>query len=461
MSAPIITSKSPESNATGVYLNAYVTINFDQALKVESINDNTILLYRASDYQVLGKTLSLSSNNSLVTVIPEIAFDTNTLYNVVVVGYDQSTTCIKNAGDESLAVHEEWNFETGTAVGDSPENSGEQNEENVDLPVAESPVVLVPPAVDTTALSITATSPENYEANYGTINGDLVTAYLGGPITISFNRAMASGVLVDQSWVTFVAEPVDGDPSNATLVPSGVLTNTVGNQLIWTPYTYLGNDYNWKVNNEITITVSDHTKDFEGVELGNQYKFMFTTPYRPYYCTVSQIRTVIGSFIREIPDDTIARNIHLNSLEIYNIANTIYSQYKWDIDSPTFAARAWTRCKTQYDLLYAKLLDMASQGPGMIKRLGDFTIQESTDIQAGVKGALQKALDCSNAWMKLILGKYRRAKSKMAVKGVSSPAMPPMRGVRTWTLETGRDTLGANKNLQRRIKSPGIYSDWS
>jgi hypothetical protein len=61
----------------------------------------------------------------------------------------------------------------------------------------------------------------------------------------------------------------------------------------------------------------------------------------------------------------------------------------------------------------------------------------------------------------LLLGKYRRAKAKMAVKGVASPAVPPMRGVRTWTLETGRDTLGANKNLQRRIKSPGIYSDWS
>jgi len=96
-----------------------------------------------------------------------------------------------------------------------------------------------------------------------------------------------------------------------------------------------------------------------------------------------------------------------------------------------------------------------------MKRLGDFTIQESTDIQAGIKGALQKALDCANAWMKLMLDKYRRAKAKMAVKGVASPATPPMRGIRTWSLETGRDTLGANKTLTRRIKSPGIYSSWS
>jgi hypothetical protein len=461
MSAPIILSKSPDSNATGVFLNAYITVNFDQAMDPASINDNTILLYRVSDYQVMEKLFTLSNNNFSVTLTPEIAFDTNTLYNVVVVGYDQSNACVRNVTQEAMTSHATWNFETGTFVGDQPDNPAEADEENVDLPTAPPVTVLVPPAAATDLLAITATWPENYAANIGTKNVDMVTAYLGGSITVTFNRAMASGVAVDQNWVTFLAEPVDGDPTNTPVVPSGYLENIVGNTLTWTPYPYMGNDYTWHVNNEITVTVSDQAKDYAGVALGNQYRFMFTTPYRPYYCTVPKIRAVIGSFIRDIPDDTIARNIYLNSLEIYNIANTIYSQYKWDIDSPTFAAIMWTCCKTQYDLLYAKLLDMASTGPGQIKRLGDFSIQESTDIQAGVKGALQKALDCSNAWMKLVMGKYRRAKSKMAIKGVASPAVPPMRGVRTWTLETGRDTLGANKNLQRRIKSPGIYSDWS
>jgi hypothetical protein len=461
MAAPVIVSKSPDTNETGVVLNKYITITFDQAMDPDSINDNTVLLYRVSDYMVLGKTFSLSTDAATITITPDIAFDINTVYNAVVVGYDQSTACVRSAGNEALVIHESWNFETGETVGDRPENPGEANEENVDLPTAASPVTLVPTVADTTTLTIMSINPENYAANQGTINGDFFTAKLNSPVTITFNRAMASGVLVDQSWVTFLSESVDGDPSTAVSMPSGTLSNVLGNTLTWTPNPYDGNDYSWRVNNEITITVSGNTKDYAGVELGNDYRFMFTTPYRPYYCSVPRIRAVIGSFVREIPDDTIARNIYLNSLEIYNIANTIYSQYKWDMDNPTFAAKMWTCCKTQYDLLYAKLLDMASQGPGMIKRLGDFSIQESTDIQAGVKGALQKALDCSNAWLKLLLGKYRRAKSKMAVKGVASPAIPPMRGVRTWTLETGRDTLGANKTLQRRIKSPGIYSDWS
>lgn len=461
MAEPIILSKSPEADAIGVYINARVVVTFDQGMNTDSINDNTILLFRVSDYQVMEKTFAFSDDSASVTIIPDIAFDTNTQYNVVVVGYDQSNTCVRNSSNEALLVHESWNFTTGELADDPPVDPGEEGEENVDVPVAESPVTLVPPAATTTDLIITQTWPDNYQANVGTKNVDQITAHLGGPVTVTFNRAMASGVAVDQSWVTFEAEAVDGDPTISTTVPSGYLQNDVGNTLTWTPYPYLGNDYLWNVNNEVTVTVSDQTADYAGVAIGNEYKFMFTTPYRPYYCTVPKIRAVIGSFIRDIPDDTIARNIYLNSLEIYNIANTIYSQYKWDIDSPTFAAQMWTCCKTQYDLLYAKLLDMASEGPGMIKRLGDFTIQESTDIQAGIKGALNKALECSNAWQKLVLGKFRRAKTKMAIKGVASPATPPMRGVRTWTLETGRDTLGSNKNLQRRIKSPGIYSDWS
>jgi hypothetical protein len=461
MASPLIVSKSPAANSTNVYINAYIEVVFDQHMAPASLNENTILLYRVSDYQVMDVTSTFVNDNDTLTIIPDIVFDQNTQYNIVLVGSDQSTSNIQNSVGEPLLTSESWNFTTGLLKQDPQGEFGEDNEEAVDIKSAESPVSLVLPPKSSNSLLITGTSPDNYSDNIGKMNLDYETAYYGGPITVTFNSPLASGLAVSQDWITIDVVPVDGDPSTAVAVPSGVVSNELGSVLKWTPATWDGNDYTWRINNEVTVTVSDKVKDSYGKELGNQFKFMFTTPYRPYYCTVPKIRAVIGSFIREIPDDTIARNIYLNSLEVYNIANTIYSQYLWDMDNPTFAAKMWTCCKTQYDLLYAKLLDMASNGPGMIKRLGDFTIQESTEIQAGVKGALQKSLDCSNAWMKLILGKFRRAKSKMAVKGVTSPATPPMRGVRTWTLETGRDTLGANKTLTRRIKSPGIYSDWS
>ena len=461
MSAPLINSRTPAPDAVSVYLNDYIEVVFDQAIDQTTLNDNTVLLYRMSDYQVMEKSISFDTGTNTLTITPNIVFDQNTQYSAVIVGYDQSTSCVKNSGGESLAVSSTWNFTTGTLPRDPQGEMGEDNEEAVDQTTAESPVSLVPPPKTTEDLIIVSTSPENYSANLGTFNSDYETEYYAGPILITFNQPVASGAAVIQDWVTFEVQPVDGDPSTLTALPSGTLSNINGSTLTWTPASYEANNYNWRVNNEITVTVDSDVISESGKTLGNQFRFMFTTLYRPYYCTVPKIRSVIGSFIREIPDDTIARNIYLNSLEAYNIANTIYSQFLWGIDSPTFAAKMWVCCKTQYDLLYAKLLDMASSGPGMIKRLGDFTIQESTEIQAGVKGALQKSLDCSNAWLKLLLGKYRRAKSKMAIKGATSPATPPMRGVRTWTLETGRDTLGANKTLTRRIKSPGIYSDWS
>lgn len=459
MAAPLFTSRTPSPNETNVYVNKYIEVVFDQSLDTTTLNDNTILLYRLSDYQLIDKKITFTAATNTVSISPLTIFDQNTQYNIVLVGADSSASCIKNSVGESMAVSLTWYFTTGTEAGDQPGETHE--EEEPDTPSADSPVsaVLVPKATE--SLSIVQTYPENYAANLGTINGDYATVHFDGPITVKFDRAVASGVSVDQSWLTFDVQPVDGDSSIPTNMPSGYLYNTNGDTLTYAFPTYEGNNYAWDVNNEVTVTVSDHVKDHDGTELGTQYKFMFTTAYRPYYCTVEKTRAVIGSFLRDIPDDTIARIIYINSLEAYNIANTVYSQYVWDMDHPTFAAKMWTCCKTQYDLLYAKLLDMASVGPGMMKRLGDFTIQESTDIQAGVKGALQKSLDCANAWLKLLLGKFRRAKSQMVVKGVTNPATPPMRGVRTWTLETGRDTMGANKTLTRRIKSPGIYSDWS
>ena len=458
---PVVLSIVPAANANGVYLNQSVVVTFSVPINASTVNDNTVLLYRVADYQILDKSLTFDSTGTILTITPSVVFDQVTEYNVVVVGLNQSTTCVQDTNGSSLAISSSWDFTTGTYVQDNVPAADEVDEEDVDEVTAPSPVSEVLPPLSTASLIIIGTSPNNYDDNIGILNSDYQTSQYDGPITITFNQPIASGVAVMQDWVTFQSEAVDGDPATPVALPSGTLTNVNGNTLTWTPSTYMGNDYTWCVNNAITISVSGSVLAADGQTLGNEYRFMYSTPYFPYYTWVSKIRAVIGSFIREIPDDTIARNIYINSLEAYNIANTIYSQYLWDISSPTFAAQQWVFCKTQYDLLYSKLLDMASNGPGQKKNLGDFTIEESTEMPEGIKGALNKALECSNAYLKLLLGKFRRAKAKMVVKGVTSPATPPIRGVRTWSLETGRDVIGSNKTLERRIKSPGMYSDWS
>jgi len=460
MTVPIISSRTPAVNATNVYLNQLIYIVFDQAMDSTTFTDNTLILYRTSDYVIIDKTISYTSSTKTVTVTPDAIYDENTTYNVVAVGADQSSTCIKNSSSESMPTTATWYFTTGTDVYEAPEDT--QTETQPEVSVADSPVTKVLEPRSSTSFSIIKTSPENYDSDTGTLNGNNVTVTYAGPITVTFNKLVASGTQVSQSWISLAASPVDGDDDITASTPSGSLANVTGATLTYTIPTYDSNSTLWYANNEIIVTVSENVKDYQGNALGDDYQFMFTTKYRPLYCTIKKIRAVIGPFIRDVNDDAINRNIYLNSVEAYNIANTVYDQSSWDdMDSPTFAAKMFVCCKTQYDLLYAKLLDLSSSGGSQLKRLGDFTIQDGTDLKEGIKGAIQKATDCSNAWLKQLLGKYRRAKAKMVVKGVSSPVTPPMRGIRTWSIPSSREGVGGNKSGERVNKSPGIYDEWS
>ena len=458
MAAPIISTRIPAASATNVYLNQLVYITFDQAMDSTSLTDNTIILYRTSDYEVMDKTISYDSSTYKVTLTPDVIFNKDSTYNVVVVGLDQSTTCVENSSDEGMTTTATWYYTTGTEVYEAPEDTVAETQP--DELVAGTPAAKVLEPRVTTDFAIVSTSPENYSSNLGTsADNEDVTWGATSPsgVRVVFNRPVASGSAVLQTWMTLAAVAVDGDPSVSTAVPDGVVYNPNGYTLYWMPSDVDG----WKVNNEITVTVSEDTQDEDGNVLDDDYQFMFTTKYYPLYCAVSRIVAVIGPFIRDMNDDVINRNIYFNSQEAYNIANVIYDQANWAMDSPTFAAKMWVCCKTQYDLLYAKLLDLSQGGPGQLKRLGDFTIQDTGDINSGIKGAIQKTLDCMNAWMKQLLGRSRRAKAKMVVKGVSSPVNPPIRGVRTWGIPTASEGLGGNKRLTRQLKSPGAYSEWS
>ncbi len=458
MAAPTISTRVPTSSATNVYLNQLIYITFDQAMDSTSLTDNTIILYRTSDYEVMDKTISYDSSTFKVTVTPDVIFDKDTTYNIVVVGLDQSATCVENSSDAGMTTTATWYFTTGTEVYRAPEDTVAETQP--DETVAGTPVAKVLEPRISTDFVIVSTSPENYSSNLGTSSdNENVTWGAVSPsgVRVIFNRPVASGSAVSQTWMALSVVAVDGDPATTIAIPNGTVYNPAGDTLYWMPSDTTG----WKVNNEITVTVSENTEDEDGNILDDDYQFMFTTKYYPLYCVVSRIITVIGPFIRDVNDDVINRNIYFNSQEAYNIANVIYDQANWDQDSPTFAAKMWVCCKTQYDLLYAKLLDLSQGGPGQLKRLGDFTVQDTGDINSGIKGAIQKALDCMNAWMKQLLGKSRRAKARMVVKGVSSPVTPPMRGVRTWSIPTASEGLGGNKRLSRRLKSPGPYSEWS
>ncbi|MCX6658801.1 MAG: Ig-like domain-containing protein, partial [Candidatus Bathyarchaeota archaeon] len=148
MAAPLVVSRTPGINEVNVYVNKYIEIVFDQALSPSTVNDNTIVVYRISDYNIIDKSVAYDNATFKVTVAPEIVFDQNTQYNVVVVGLDQSVQCVQNLAGQSLATSLTWYFTTGTEKGDQ---TGETHEEEIaDTPSIDSPVsrVLEPKATD-------------------------------------------------------------------------------------------------------------------------------------------------------------------------------------------------------------------------------------------------------------------------------------------------------------------------
>ena len=454
MAAPTITARNPAPSSVSQYINLNVIVTFDQALEEASLTTNTFLMYRTSDYVSMEGTVTYNSSTFAVTFIPDTVLLENINYTFVVVGVDQSTTCVKNVASESLAATSTWYFETGEEAYVAPAEAIPSVQPDEDVACAAT-VPVLDPYTDAN-FAVLKTFPENYATNQGTrVDGNTVWRAEPSGIWVKFNYPVASGT-IPATWMTVEAFPVNGDPAIPSAVPAGSIVNPAGAKLFWTAADPSG----WLANNEIIVTVSEDVQSASGTLLGQDEQFMFTTAFDPLYCTANKVKLAIGPYIREIPDDTINRTIYENSMLAYNMANTIYGQGVWDFRSPTYAAKMYTCCKTQYDLLNSELLNRAT-GAGQIKRLGDFTVQEQADITGNMKQALASALACVNAWLKQLLGKSKRAKATMVVKGVSAPSMPPVRGTRTWNEETAYDTLGANKRASREAKLPGVYDEWS
>ena len=456
MAAPTITARTPASNSVSQYINTNIVVTFDQAMLEATLTTNTFLMYRTSDYVTMEGTVTYNSSDFSVTFVPYSVLIENTSYTFVVVGVDQSSTCVKNLASESLALTSTWYFETGETAFKSPEGAIPSTQP--DEPVACPPTVAVLDSYIESNFSVIKTLPVNYATNQGTrVSGNTVYRAEPSGIWVKFNYPIASGSIPNiDSWITVSAASVNGDPAIPSSAPSGSVNSPAGKYLYWTASDPSG----WSANNEVLVTVSENVQSASGTLLGQDEQFMFTTAFDPLYCTANKVKLAIGPYIREVPDDTINRTIYENSMLAYHMANTIYSQGEWDFRSPTYAAKMYTCCKTQHDLLNSELLNR-STGAGQIKRLGDFTVQEQADITGNIKQALIAASSCVNAWLKQLLGKSKRAKASMVVKGISAPSMPPVRGTRTWNEDTAYDTLGANKRSSRANKLPGIYDEWS
>jgi hypothetical protein len=118
--------------------------------------------------------------------------------------------------------------------------------------------------------------------------------------------------------------------------------------------------------------------------MSSDYNFSFTSLYCPLFTTVTKVRLEAGPAVDAIPDDTIYRLIHKNSLDAVDLANTYkgttltYDTWGCTWHDVPIILRRYVECKTAYDLL--ALIDLVggsgggNPGGSQTKTLGDMTI---------------------------------------------------------------------------------------
>jgi len=456
-----ITSTSPVNGDVEIYIGSTIQFTISSTLPIDaaSITPSTFVIYDQSWNIVPGSYLWEPLTNT-ATFTPTNPLLVRHEYTCTILGSTAGVRSLPDAwGDpDILASNYQFIFTT---------NDGRFLEPPTEtLPSGVPSGILYPTGVDYyTVYDIRSTKPldETYNIDPSGVNIDLD----GFPtITICFNKPVdittLSPVLTcDTKPITIIARDVLGDPFAPTvdLTASGVWTS-----VLWQSTFTFNSPSVFTTNQEVTVTVPTTVKATDGTFMGEEYDFTFLTEMDPYYIGVEHVRlTPVGPLITDIPDDTIARLIHSNSIlaywygvergaviqpwtsQRYTGQEITLSRTSFDVDpitGPPEYVKRFVLAKTWYDLLRAKFLGytnsiMLGGGPGAAKALDDLKIsQGSGDIYQATVGPILEQLEGNpkkgikgevQEWLDYITG---RAKWMPALKvqwGLNDSTKPPKR----------------------------------
>jgi len=197
-------------------------------------------------------------------------------------------------------------------------------------------------------------------------------------------------------------------------------------------------------NRRYTIRISPFVKSEDGDLLNVALEYFFTTRYAPLYCSTTVIRSRIGPFIFDIPDDTINFVIHEISKNVlvqwpglgakYGVTNGVLNEVPK-------AVQGYVCCATRYQLLVTVLLE-GSRGLGS-KMLGDFRIDKGFGAKTTIdrsNPAIAQAQECMDYWdtkiEELLVGPLT---PKVVVKGCNVDEPPTNRN---WKFQGRNTSLG-------------------
>lgn len=169
-------------------------------------------------------------------------------------------------------------------------------------------------------------------------------------------------------------------------------------------------------NQQIVITVSGLIEDTDGNALGDDQEFYFTTKYTPMYSSIRRMRLEIGSYLKDLPDDTINLAIYVASKE----ADALSFAKDSGTEIYRMARRQWATCRAA-EILLNNLINGAG-GLLKSKRLADFSVEYDSKA---IDNILSKVRECQARWEpELMTGGAAVQTPRGVVKGEYDPDRP-------------------------------------
>ncbi|MCP4112726.1 MAG: Ig-like domain-containing protein [Desulfobacteraceae bacterium] len=243
-----ITSTSPTSGETGVFVGTSVTVTFSKEMNSSTLNSNTFFVYTGgTGYNLNTVPGTINCSGKTATFTPSSPFDYKKAYKAKV------TTGVKDTDGNALAADYEWSFVT--ADQDTP-----------------------------TSPKVSSVRPADMEDDVD----------VGAVVKVFFSKTMNPATVNSNTFFLFTAT---GDPVEGTVIYSNTeaTLDPVGNL-----------DY----ETEYTATVTTGAKDTEGNPLEADYTWSFTTaPEGVTYPTVKNVierrEEIIVDFNQQMNPSTI------------------------------------------------------------------------------------------------------------------------------------------------------------
>ncbi len=192
----------------------------------------------------------------------------------------------------------------------------------------------------------------------------------------------------------------NSDSNQESELSSAVAATAITNQLL--------------ENMQVIILLSKNIASSDGISLGADKSYYFTTIYNPLYSTVRKLRLEIGAFIKDVVDDVLNLAIFEASLMADQIGFAVNQT-----DFFRFARKEWVTCKAAQILLN----NIAGKNGGVkSKRLDNFETTYDTKIVGDI---LNKINDCLARWeVQLVSGGQGTQTPRFVVKGEFDPDAP-------------------------------------